>query len=316
MDKSIIRVLVVDDYAPWREFFCSTLHKQQRLEVIGEASDGLDAVQKAERLQPDLILLDVGLPNLNGIEAARRIREVSPGSKILFVSQNGSWDIVEEVFRIGARGYVIKTDAASGLLPAVRTVLEGRQFISASLAGHDFIGFRDELVPDGVIQKEVKPRIAPETTLKRGSAVTLIATECHRASVLEQLKSGTMDVEALVSQGRYTSVDVIEALGTVVGSNGMPDQARCGKALGDLIANAAAVGTAGHRIAACGEFAPVLLKQGKVEAAIKMEHLTDEFVRNHEMDIFCGYVTSSVCAGESSALLEQIRLEHSAIRGQ
>jgi len=94
--KSSIRVLVVDDYEPWRLYFSTTLGKEQRLQVIGEASDGLEAVLQAQELQPDLILLDIGLPTLNGIEAARRVREVSPESKILFVSQESSADVVRE----------------------------------------------------------------------------------------------------------------------------------------------------------------------------------------------------------------------------
>lgn len=135
MGESSIRVLVVDDYEPWRRFACTMLLKQPELRVIGEVSDGLDAVQQAERLQPDLILLDVGLPTLNGIEAARRIREVSPTSKILFVSENRSADVAEEALSTGAGGYVVKSDAESELLPAIKAILEGKRFVSASLAG-------------------------------------------------------------------------------------------------------------------------------------------------------------------------------------
>ena len=136
MDKSPIRVLVVEDYEPWRRYFSTALQKQPELQVIGEVSDGLEAVQKAEELQPDLVLLDIGLPTLNGIEAARRIRKVSPASRILFVSENRSADIAEEALSTGASGYVVKSDTGSELLPAVKAVLEGKRFISASLAGH------------------------------------------------------------------------------------------------------------------------------------------------------------------------------------
>lgn len=134
--ESSIRVLVVDDYEPWRRFACTTLLKQPELRVIGEVSDGSEAVQQAKELQPDLILLDIGLPTLNGIEAARRIREVSPASKILFVSENRSAEIAEEALSTGGSGYVVKSDAAGELLPALKAVLEGKRFVSASLAGH------------------------------------------------------------------------------------------------------------------------------------------------------------------------------------
>lgn len=131
-----VRILVVDDYEPWRDFVSTTLRSQPELQIIGRVSDGLEAVQQAQQLQPDLILLDIGLPTLNGIEAARRIQELSPASKILFVSENRSSDVAEEALRTGAGGYVVKSDAVSELLPAIKLVLEGKRFISASLAGN------------------------------------------------------------------------------------------------------------------------------------------------------------------------------------
>jgi DNA-binding NarL/FixJ family response regulator len=127
---------VVDDYEPFRRFERLTLLAYEELHIVGECSDGNEAIQKAEELKPDLILLDISLPTLNGIEAARHIRQVSPDSKILFVSENRSPDIAEEALGTGAGGYVLKSDAATELLPAIKAVLEGKRFISASLAGH------------------------------------------------------------------------------------------------------------------------------------------------------------------------------------
>ena len=131
-----IRILVVDDYEPWRRFTRSTLEKQTEMRIIGEVSDGLKAVQQAQQMQPDLILLDIGLPTINGIEAAKRIRECAPQSKILFVSENRSADVAQEALSAGAGGYVVKSDAAGELLPAVKAVLTGKRFVSASLASH------------------------------------------------------------------------------------------------------------------------------------------------------------------------------------
>jgi DNA-binding NarL/FixJ family response regulator len=125
-----VQVLVVDDYAPWHSFISQTLRNQPELEIIGQVSDGPEAVRDAQQLQPDLILLDIGLPTLNGIEVARRIREVAPTSRILFVSENRSTDITEEALTTGALGYVVKSDAYGELLLAIKTVLEGKRFIS------------------------------------------------------------------------------------------------------------------------------------------------------------------------------------------
>lgn len=95
-----------------------------------ELADGLEAVQKAEELKPDLILMDIGLPGLNGIEAGRQIRKLVPDAKIIFLTQESSEDVVQEALRLGARGYVVKTRAGSDLMPAVEAVLQGKQFVS------------------------------------------------------------------------------------------------------------------------------------------------------------------------------------------
>ena len=130
---SPFRVLVVDDYEAFRRFVCSTLSKNPELQVVGEASDGSEAVHQAEELQPDLIVLDIGLPTLNGIEVARRIRKHAPESKILFLSQESSTDVMQEALGSGALGYVVKTHAGSELLAAVETVLQGKRFVGSGL---------------------------------------------------------------------------------------------------------------------------------------------------------------------------------------
>jgi DNA-binding NarL/FixJ family response regulator len=131
------RVLVVDDYEPFRRFVCSTLGTRPELQIVGEASDGLEAVDKAEELQPDLIVLDIGLPNLNGIEAASRIRQVAPDARIIFLTQNRDKEVVQAALRTGARGYVLKTDAKSELLPGVAGVLSGGDFVSSGIEGDE-----------------------------------------------------------------------------------------------------------------------------------------------------------------------------------
>jgi DNA-binding NarL/FixJ family response regulator len=137
---SLIPVLVVDDNEPFRRFVRATLSTKPELKIIGEVSDGLDAVQKALELQPALIVLDIGLPGLNGIAAARRIRKLSPKSTILFLSQESAPEIVQEALCIGALGYVIKAHAARDLLIAVEAVLRNEQFVSSPLKAVDTQG--------------------------------------------------------------------------------------------------------------------------------------------------------------------------------
>ena len=139
MTTASLRVLVVDDFEPFRRYLRSILQKEVKARNILEASDGAEAVELAQEFEPDLILLDVGLPKLNGVEAARRIRELAPRSKILFVSQESSPDIVRQSFSLGASGYVVKTDAGSELGTAVRAILRGEKFVSSSLAVGNYI---------------------------------------------------------------------------------------------------------------------------------------------------------------------------------
>jgi DNA-binding NarL/FixJ family response regulator len=130
----LIRVLVVEDFEPFRQFICSKLEKKREVQIISEASDGLEAVQKATELRPDLVLLDIGLPKLNGIEVARQIRKLVPEAKIIFVTQECSADVVQEALSLGAWGYVVKARAGSELLAAVESVLLDKQFVSGTCA--------------------------------------------------------------------------------------------------------------------------------------------------------------------------------------
>lgn len=129
----VIRIMLVEDHEPFRRFISRTLQAQEHLQVIDEQKNGLDAVVQAGILKPDLMVLDIGLPGLNGIEAARRIRDCTPGTKIIFLSQESSADIVQEALNAGASGYVIKTEAESELLDAIESVLDGKIFLSSGV---------------------------------------------------------------------------------------------------------------------------------------------------------------------------------------
>jgi DNA-binding NarL/FixJ family response regulator len=143
------RILVVEDFEPWRRLISSMLEKEPHLNIICEVSDGLEAVRKAKELKPELILLDIGLPKLNGMDAARQIRCVTPKSKILFLSQESSAVVVREALRFGA-GFVVKADAGRELVSAVKAVLLGELFLSSALSGHTFEAAALRLAPEGL----------------------------------------------------------------------------------------------------------------------------------------------------------------------
>lgn len=285
MDKSTIRVLLVDDYAEWRRFVSSLLQNRSEISIIGEASTGLEAVRRAHQLQPDLILMDIGLPTLNGIEATREIRTLSPMSKILFVSQTTSSDIVEEAIRAGGAGFVAKSDVARELVEAVRAVLDGKRFVSGSLSSLVLADVEDSHVTKqnrGEEAFEVLPIERPggrhevkfysddadfvagfagvaEDAIKAGHAVVIIATEPHRAGVVQELAARGVDVRAVIQNGHYRSLDAAQTLENIM-VHGVLDSVRCAKFMGEMVAHAANCATVGDPLVViCGECAPILL---------------------------------------------------------
>jgi DNA-binding NarL/FixJ family response regulator len=127
-----IRVLLVDDHEPFRRYVSSMLQEQTNIQIIGEAEDGLQAVRQAKDLQPDLILLDIGLPGIDGIEVARQIGGIARKARIIFLTQESSPEVVQEAFDLGAWGYITKAQAGAELLPAVQVVSRGERFFNGN----------------------------------------------------------------------------------------------------------------------------------------------------------------------------------------
>ncbi len=312
------RVIVVDDYEPFRRFVCSTLGKRRDLQVIGEASDGLEAVRKAQELKPDLIVLDIGLPTLNGIEVARRIRKLCPECRILFLSQESSVDVAQEAFSLGAMGYVVKAYVGRELSAAVEAVCQGRQFVSKGLSSHNSSSTTNAQVLGHLFQQEVLPPGGAKIThshevqfysdesafllgatcfieaaLKAGRPVIVVATESHRTSLLEALLARGVDSAAAIEQGLYFPLDVDEALSAFMVNN-LADSVRYLKFVGDLVSSSARAAKAKHgRVAVFGEMAPTLWARGNADAAIQVEQATDELAKTRNVDILCGYVLNS-----------------------
>jgi DNA-binding NarL/FixJ family response regulator len=321
---SSLRILVSDDYADWRRQVRLVLQARPEWQVISEASNGLDAVQKARDLKPEIILLDIGLPKLNGIEAAGRIRQLSPNSKIIFLSQNNDIDMVRAALNTGARGYVRKTDVKRELLPAVDAVLRGKQFVSSSLKGRDFA---DASVKKATHRHEVQfysdDALLLDTfarfiavALKSGRAAIVVITESHRDGLVSRLKVQGIDVDAITRQGTYIQLDVNKTLSTFM-VNDMPDSTRFFPFVGSLIEAAAkAARQQHHGVVACGECSPFLLADGKAEAAIRVEQLWDEVGKTFGMDILCGYALSSFHGEEDEHVFQNICAEHSAVYSQ
>ena len=214
MPLASICILVVDDFAPWRHSVRSILKRHAKVQLVGEVADGLEAVQKASELKPDLILLDIGLPGLNGIEVARHVQKLVPNGKVLFLSQESSPDVVREALSLGAWGYVHKPLAQSDLIPAIEAVLEGKRFISRGLLSEDtdeHATHRHEILfcaDDAAIVDGLTRFIA--AAVNTGNAAIVWATELHRISILENLRAMGVEIDAAIQRGTYIAADVDE----------------------------------------------------------------------------------------------------------
>ena len=276
----------------------------------------MEAVQQAERLRPDLILLDIGLPTLNGMQAARQIRRTSPSSKILFISDNRSSDVAEEALSMG-EGYLVKADAGHELLPAIKKVLEGKRFVSASLPalhvstpkpGHHEVLFYSD---DSQLLDRLTKFIG--NALEIGHAAIVIATESHRNSLVPRLRAYGIDFDAAVRQGRYIAFDAAETTSTFM-VNGALDRDRFMTALSRLIAIGLKVAkVTPPRVALFGEVGDLLWTEGHSQAAVQDEKLCNELVRTYEMDMLCGYSLRNVKDRIDNDTLESIRTEHTAV---
>jgi len=334
-------ILVVEDFEPIRRFVCSALESRAEFHVIGQAADGLEAIKKAEELQPDVILLDINLPKLNGIAAARQIRTRVPNAKILFLSEDASPGTVEEALRAGASGYVVKSDAGKELLGAVEAVIQGGQFVGRRFEGRIFADVTDARPADSRFRTA---RLAPTpgegapphrhevlfysdeaeflngfadfiaAVLQAGNVVLVVATESHRNGLVSTLQRRGLDISPAIEQGHYIPLDVAETLAAFM-VNDMPDPVRFFKTVGDLVVRAATVATGEHlRVAACGECAPVLWAKGKAAAAIRIEQLWDEIAKTYGVDTLCGYRLTEFLGNDDPDIFQQIRDAHTSRR--
>jgi len=299
------KILVVDDSGPFRRFVCQTLHQKGVFDVM-EASDGWEAVQKAEEFQPDLILLDIGLPKLNGLEAGRRIQTLCPESRIVFLSQESSPDVVAAALGLRSRGFIHKLRAQTYLLLAIDAILKGKQ----TPLRHEV-----HFYPDDVVLLERLDRfIAP--ALMANNAALVIATKPHREALAQRLRNAGVDVEGATQKGTYISLDAADLLSTIM-VNGRPDRDLFLEGLRSLVDSAARATTLDHpRVAIFGECVALLLAQGNVDAAVTLEQTGNEFLQEHRTsrpDILCAY---PLLPFSNEPAFQSICTEHHAVSVQ
>jgi DNA-binding NarL/FixJ family response regulator len=213
-----VSILIVDDYQPFRQLVRMALQMRTDFRVIAEAADGMEAVQSARTLQPDVILLDVNLPELSGIQASRQIHRHAPHSKILLLTQESSSSFVSQVFHFGVAGYVHKAYAHGELIPAIDSVLRGIRFVGSGLQDNayskdvtDISQHRVQFYSDDAILLEsFGSHVA--AGLRAGGTAFVVATKSHLAALVHRLRLEGFDLDSAMQQGTYVAVDAATAL--------------------------------------------------------------------------------------------------------
>ncbi|MGH9559152.1 MAG: response regulator [Bryobacteraceae bacterium] len=190
----MIRILLADDHTLVRKGFSLILSAQPDIEVVGEAGNGREAVDLATKLQPDVVLMDVTMPELNGIEATRRLIAAAPRTRVLALSMHKDAVYVREILRAGARGYLLKDSADEDLLNAVRAIAKGEGYLSPAVSDAVLTDYRRHVTdPLDLLtsrEREVLQMIAEGKTNKEIATslnLSVYTVEAHRGRVMEKL---------------------------------------------------------------------------------------------------------------------------------
>jgi len=280
------RILIVEDHDLWRRLICTSLAGRAETETF-EVSDGPAAIEEAARLQPAVILLDLRLPGLGGLDVARQLPRLAPRSKVLFASHEVDPDVIHHTLRLGA-GYLHKLRCDADLRGAIEAVLEGRRFVSSVLASphhrhHEVLFYGDA----GLVIDEFS-RFAG-ARIRAGHAAIVLATASHREGIVRTLRGAAIDIDEAIERGRCLLLDAAATLETVM-VDGVPDCVRFLEGLRRLIDAASSATNVEHpRVAICGECVGLLCSKGDLESAVALEQAGHDLVTASEVDILCAY---------------------------
>jgi two-component system response regulator NreC len=215
-----IRIVLADDHAILRDGLRQAFQQEEGMEIIGEASDGRSAVERARELRPDIVVMDINMPNLNGIEATRVIQREAPGVRVIALSMHSAKPCVKEIYRAGASAYLVKNCGFDELARAVRTVAGGETYVSPSISDvvvGDFMRAEEKIVPTAFSlltarEREIVQLLAEGGTIKQIALQLHISpktVETHRLRIMNKLQIDTVaQLTKYAIQEGLTSVEI------------------------------------------------------------------------------------------------------------
>jgi DNA-binding NarL/FixJ family response regulator len=339
----IYRVLLVEDFCTFRRAIRAMLEHHAGFRVVGEAANGNEAIQLAGKLLPDIILLDINLPQLNGFEALPQILRHSPVSKIVFLTQEHSAEVAEEALRLGAHGYVVKTDAGSELLRALEAVTRDQRYLSRQLqlrmdgkpwpwpgattgtaSGAVVVGIQGLPERQSLCAHEAHYYLhesdfleslqgCVRTALNAGDAVIALLTGSHQRALCQRLQAMGLEVNDEIRAGRLRLLDADAIVARYRGDQ-IPDETQSREEARALLESAKKA-RMGERSRVCvfGECVSLLYAKGKGDVVLRLERFWDELGKTHELYIRCWYQVNQQQLEIDWQFFQQVSEEHSAV---
>jgi DNA-binding NarL/FixJ family response regulator len=337
------RVLLVEDFCTFRRAIRTMLESHAEFQVVGEAEDGEAAIQLAAKLLPDIILLDINLPKWNGLQIMPQVLKLSPSSKIVFLTQEPSPEVAEEALRLGALGYVVKSDAGGELLKALEAIMREERYLSRRLntqmtsetlqglgitkaatthnANGGIPGSQREsiqcaheaqyYVHDSDFLESLQGCVSKALTA--GDAVIVFLTLSHQLALCRRLQARGLTLNDELRTGRLRLVDA-EATITGYLGDGLPGEARSREEAGLLIESADKARIGEHsRVCVFGECLSLLYARGKADIVLALERLWGELARTHNLYLRCWYQMSREQLKSDRQFFQKVCEEHTAV---
>lgn len=340
-----VRVLVLMEFHQFQTFIAPILQQKLNWHVVAVATEPSDAVRLARHLHPDLILLDLDLPRMNGINAARQIRTVSPESKIVFLTRESSANVLRQLLEFGVFGYVKKGYAATELTAAMEAVFQHRRFIGNRGASHELAGSGEshsdrrtkEVLNEMASPAREKPIYPPsheiqfysedtvlldrlsgfvEAALRAGHSAAICATRPWRDHLVYALLGRGLDVDDFIRRRNYMAFDAVKILSAFTTGESL-DRPKFLQVLGGVITSVADAARGSRpRVALYQECSSVLWAKGRDATAIQLERLVNELVNRYDVDVLCGYSLIYFHGEEDSQVIQRLCAEHSAVNSE